>query len=163
MQLESVDGVGELMVTIVGYEFPDDLIDERTANWLEVDVQVRTPHGSGASRTPCMLTWDVAEFADWLDAFGTPGTPPPSRSYFVFPEPNLQLEVRAQKPQHVGLHVSFILERPGQWEMDDMFAQETDRHYIGAMDLLVSRIALHRAAASLRADLQSFPRRTPRT
>ncbi len=109
-----------------------------------------------------MLTWDVAEFADWLDAFGIPGTPPPSRSYFGFPEPNLQLEVRAQELQHVGLHISFILERPGRWEMDDMFAQKTDRHYIGAMDILVLRTGLHRAAASLRAELQSFPQRTPK-
>lgn len=44
-----------------------------------------------------------------------------------------------------------------------MFAQEADRHYIGAMDILVSRTALRRAATSLRADLQSFPQRTPRT
>jgi len=108
-----------------------------------------------------MLTWDVAAFADWLDAFGTRGTLPPSLASFGFPEPNLQLEVRAQQPQHVGFHVFFILERPGQWEMDDMSAQETDRHYIGAIDLLVSRTALHRAATSLRADLQSFPQRTP--
>lgn len=163
MHLESVDRLAELRVNIVGYEFPDDLSDERTANWLEVDVQVRTPHGSGTSRTPCMLTWNVPEFADWLDAFGTRDTPPLFLPYFVFPEPNLQLEVRAQELQHVGLHIYFILVRPGQWEMDDMFAQEADRHYIGAMDILVSRTALRRAATSLRADLQSFPQRTPRT
>jgi len=52
MQLESVDGLGELMVTIVGYEFPDDLSDDLTANWLEIDVQVRTPHGVETSRPP---------------------------------------------------------------------------------------------------------------
>ena len=82
-------------------------------------------------------------------------------THFGFPEPNLQLEVRVQQPQHMGLHVAFILERPGQWEVDDISAQETDRHYVGALDLLVSRTALRQAAISLRADLQSFPQRTP--
>lgn len=133
MRLEGVDGLSELVMDIVGYEFPDDISDEQTANGLEVDVQVRTPHGSGTSRIPCMLTWSVDEFADWLDALGTPSTPPPSLPFFGFPEPNLQFEVRLQKPQHVDSRVSFILERTGQWEMDGMSAQETIRYYIGAI------------------------------
>jgi hypothetical protein len=108
-----------------------------------------------------MLTWNAAEFADWLDAIGTVGTQPPPFQSFVFPDPNLQLGVLAQDPKQVQLHVYFILELPGQWEMDDASAEYGDRNYSGTMDLTLSRAALHQAAASVRAELQSFPRREP--
>jgi hypothetical protein len=161
MQLASLDGAGELMVTIAGYEFPDDLSQEDTANWLEVDLSVWTPHGRGSSRVACMTTRSAAEFADWLDALGARrvGT----RFPMLFPEPNLQLKVLAWGPDHVSLHVYFILERPGQWEMDDTPDQEGARYYSGEMDLKLRLAALCTAAASLRAELRNFPRREPTT
>jgi len=73
----------------------------------------------------------------------------------VFPEPNLQLEMITQTDQEVTLHVYFILEQPGEWDMDD--ALDEGRHYIGMMDLWLPRVALHTAAESLRAELLHFP------
>src|SRR5258708_6660247 len=166
MRLEGSDGVSALELTIAGYEFPDDLSDRDTANWLEFDLRVRTPHGQGTSRVGCMHTWDVSELADYLDALGARrfwlrGVPVP-----LFPEPNLQLGcsvlLAALRPHRVTLHVSFILERPGEWQMDDAPAAEST-HYIGKMDLKVPRVALREAAASLRAELRRFPVREAST
>jgi hypothetical protein len=50
MHLKGADGISELSVTLAGYESPNNLNDVTAANWLEVDISVRTPHGSGTSR-----------------------------------------------------------------------------------------------------------------
>jgi hypothetical protein len=121
MRLEGNDGVCMLELTNTGYETYDDLSECETTNWqatnwLETDIRVRTPHGWGTSQVACMQTWDAAYFADWLDAL--------SRHRIgiydiVFPEPNLALRAVALVMQNVRLQVSFILERPGEWQMDD--------------------------------------------
>ena len=97
--------------------------------------------------------WDAADFADWLDALGShqSGSQPP----MVFPEPNLQLNVITQTDQEVTLHVYFVLEQPGGWDMDD--AIDGRRYYIGVTDLRLPRAALRIAAESLRAELLRFP------
>lgn len=159
MRLESLDGTTNLVVSIAGYEFPDDLSELHTANWLEADLDVQTLHGRGTCRTACMMTWDAARFADWLEALGTQqvGTP----TMMGFPEPNLQMQVTGQALRYIRFHVYFILESPGYWKMDD--AQEGNRYYIGGVDITVRRAALLAAAESLRSELQNFPVRTPKT
>lgn len=160
MRLVSLDGASEMAITIAGYECPEDASKE-DANWLEVDVSVRTPHGRGVSRVACMTTWNAVAFADWLDALGARrfGTP----SIMLFGEPNLQFQASDQWAHQVMLLVYFILERPGEWEMDDASQQKSDRHYIGKMQIRVRSSALRMAAASLRAELHRFPIREPRT
>src|SRR5262245_51669297 len=103
MRLAGADGVGDLGATGAGYEFPDGLSEQSTANWLEVDVSVRTPDGWGTSRVACMHTWDAAYFADWLDALGARRSV--GESVMLFPEPNLQLRVVPQTAQEVTVHV----------------------------------------------------------
>ncbi len=164
MRLASLDGATNLTATIADYEFPDDLNDLNTANWLEVDLTVQTPHGWGTCRTGCMLTWHAIAFADWLEALGVDRVKTPA--LMAFPEPNLQLKVTDQSSQHIRLHVTFVLEHPGRWEMDDEMdstpVQESKRYYVGEMDFTVRRAALRTAAESWRADLRRFPVRVPK-
>lgn len=166
MRLESLDGATTLKVTILGYEWPDDPRGALPANWLMVDLSVQTLHGWGICRTACMTTWNAADFADWLEALGARPTETPSLTQFAFAEPNLQVQVLGQSSRRVRLHIIFILEQPGFWEMDDAPAlQEGERqarHYCGEGDLTVRPAILRRAAMALRADLQRFPTRTPR-
>jgi hypothetical protein len=166
MRLESSDGVSALELTVAGYESPDDLSDWQTANWLEVDLRVRTPHGQGTSRVACMHTWDVSELADWLDAHGARRLWIRAAPFFLAPEPNLQLWfsglLAALWSHRIALHVYFILEQPGEWQMDDASDAEST-HYIGEMGLKVARAALREAAAALRAELRLFPVREAST
>ncbi len=116
-----------------------------------------------------MTTWDAVAFADWLQALGTRETrerEAPPQLHFGFAEPNLQFRVSSQSARHVRLHLYFILEQPGGWQMDDAPEQEGDRqllNYIGEADLTVRHASLRRAAVSLRSDLLRFPVRTPQT
>ncbi len=154
MQLNGADGIGELRVTIASYEFPNILNEVTAANWLEIDISVRTPHGSGTSRVACMRTWDVVSLADWLDALGAQR--PMDCLDIAFPEPNLQIRVVHRMPEELTFHVYFILERPGMWQMDDAHNVDSS-NYIGEMDLTVPYAALLTASEYLRTALQNFP------
>lgn len=156
MWLKSIDNDAELGLTIAGYESLDYLSDRDTANWLEIDVSVQTAHGRGVSRVPCMHTWDAVTFATWLAAFDSHHPLDQNDMLpWLCPEPNLQFQMVSQAAREVIIHVYFILEQPGEWEMDD--AKEGRNYYIGTMDLKVRRTDLRAAAESLRAELQHFP------
>ncbi len=134
MQLKSIDSVAELGLTIAGYEFPNRLLERDAANWLEIDLSVQTTQGWGISRVPCMHTWDATQLAAWLAAFDSRHALDQNdmRSW-PCPEPNLQFHIISAAEQEVVMRVNFILEQPGEWEMND--AQEGARYYIGTMDL----------------------------
>ena len=154
MQLRGADGISELRVTIAGYEFHNTLNDVSAANWLEIDISVRTPHGSGFSRVACMRTWDAVSFADWLDALGA--RRPVDYLDIAFREPNLQIRVVRQTAREITFHVWFILERPGLWQMDDSHNADSST-YAGELNLTVPYAAVLTASESLRVELQNFP------
>ncbi len=154
MRIEGHDGVSELSLTIVGYETSDDVSQYESANWLETTIHVQTPHGWGTSQVAFMQTWDAAGLADWLDMLGRR---PFGVSGMVFPEPNLALRAVALGTQHVRLRVWFILEKPGEWHMDDASTNANSNYYIGEMSIKVSRVSLRAAAESWRAEIKRFP------
>ena len=154
MQLKGVDGIRELRITFAGYEFSNDLSDASTANWLEADINVQTPHGWGTSRVACMHTWDALSLDDWLDTLGAQRLV--GELEMLFPEPNLQFRVAHQTAREITFHVGFILERPGQWQMDDAHNVDSS-NYVGEMGLTMSYAALLTASESLRVEVQNFP------
>jgi hypothetical protein len=153
--LESANGSESLEVTVIGYEFPNDTSERGTANWLQADVSVKTQHGWGTSRAPFMHTWDASNLALWLESLS--GFDSEVERIMVFPEPNLQLMVIDRTPQDIALHVDFILEQPGNWKMDD--AVDNFRSYVGSMNLNLTKVAVLKAAISLRSELGQFPQR----
>jgi hypothetical protein len=155
MRLESLTSTNQLIVTIAGYESPADVRQSSNDDWLEINLSVRTPYGRGSCQVAAMTTGTAAAFADWLDALGA--GPVQIQPLMLFPEPNLQLKVIAYSGEHVSLQIRFILERPGQWEMDDAPPQEGDRFYSGEMNMMLGTMALRSAAESLRAELRSLP------
>ena len=156
MRIEGHDGVSELSLTIVGYETSDDVSQHESANWLETTIHVQTPHGWGVSQAAFMQTWDAALFADWLDALSRHRRRV-GLSDMIFPEPNLALRAVALGTQHIRLLVRFILEKPGEWHMDDASTNANSNNYIGEMSIRVSRASLRAAAESWRAEIERFP------
>ena len=156
MRLEGNDGISELSLTIVGYETADDGSQYESANWLETTIHIETPHGWGTSQVACMQTWDAVELADWLDMLGRRRF---GVSGIVFPEPNLALRAVVLGTQRVRLRVGFILEKPGEWHMDDASTDANSANYIGEMSIKVSRASLRAAAESWRAEIERFPPR----
>jgi hypothetical protein len=75
---------------IVGYQFPDSHSAEYDSNWLVIKGQVRHPRGNWNFREPCLLTYEAAQLADWLESVAADCE---TSSDAGFIEPNLAFEV----------------------------------------------------------------------
>ena len=66
MVLTSAETRTEFEFRVVGYQFPDIENEDYDANWLLVNIGVRSPAGSLTKTDPCLLTWEGHWFANWL-------------------------------------------------------------------------------------------------
>ena len=168
MHLRSADG-RELDLAILGYQFPH-LNDYDDGNWLNVRVRVTDPRGSWERSDPCLMTFEAAELAVWLEAVAVEapminrsfskesGRPPegvPLRLFdsAEFLEPNLRFELIARADNDAVIRVYFELElrppwAPVSWEGGPEEAW---------MDFRVSPTDLKAAAKSLRVEVAGYP------
>jgi hypothetical protein len=86
--LEGTNG-RRLELTLVAYEFPEIEDDRWDSNWLVVRISAADDTDSWTAEDPCLLTWEVDELADWLDAVAEP---PATVADLEFTEPNLMFE-----------------------------------------------------------------------
>lgn len=147
MRLASRDTRFELR--IVGYQFPGDATAEYDSNWLVIEGSVWHPRGDWRFRDPCLLTYEVARLADWLEAVAADCEP---RPWCSFIEPNLTFEVAGEDATRV-LRVSFRCEAAPPWATRDEEA---------SAEIPVAGLDLMSAAESLREQLREFPRRADR-
>jgi len=146
MKLTSPDG-SSLSLTIWGYQFPALEGEEYDSNWLLVRVDVKTPTASWSSTDPCLLTYEVAQLADWLEQLGT-GRPPERTIGFI--EPNLEFSVTEDKSAKEVLRTRLSLEcRP----------PSVPRGGHAQIDFPLAEIDLKSAAADLLAQLRRYPPR----
>lgn len=143
--LEGTDG-RRLELTLVGYEFPDLEDDEWDADWLVVRISAADDPDVWTAEDPCLLTWEVDELADWLDAVADA---PGAVHDLEFIEPNLTFE-RIEVDGAGGVRAWF----------DDAFRPpEVPPDEDVLIDFLLAPAALRAAAASLRAQRERFPPR----
>src|SRR4051794_27104860 len=84
--MELVGPDGSLRLTVTGYQYPG-AAEWWDANWLQVRAAVRHPRGAWEATAPCVLTTDLPEIADWLEALAV-GRPAAPNLEFI--EPNLR-------------------------------------------------------------------------
>jgi hypothetical protein len=65
MRLTSSDGTN-FNLTIVGYQFPHLAAEPYDSNWLKIQIDVDGAQGRWRTADPALLTYEVAELADWL-------------------------------------------------------------------------------------------------
>jgi hypothetical protein len=152
MQLVGSDGSLEL--TVVGYQFPHLAMEAWDSNWLNVRVRVQHPRGSWTAQDPCLLTHDVAELADWLEAAAT-GREQDSELGFM--EPNLAFQTGLDGRGSRFVRVYFDLELRPPWAPSDGVPVEEV-----FLDFPAEPAQLSAAARSLREQLARYPRRTER-
>ena len=70
-------GSSSFQLTILGYQFPDAEGEQYDANWLIVRVDVESPRGSWKATDTCLLTYEAAQLAEWIEkvAQGEPVQP----------------------------------------------------------------------------------------
>jgi hypothetical protein len=147
MRLAGRDARFELR--IAGYQFPGDATSDYDSNWLVVEGSVRHLRGKWRFRDPCLLTYEVARLAGWLEAVAA-GTEPEPWCGFI--EPNLSFEVAGAGLGRM-LRVSFALEARPRWAGADEDV---------SVEFPLSTLDLGPAVASLRAQLREYPQRAER-
>ena len=149
MHLAGPDGQS-LELRIVGYQFPHLESEEYDSNWLIVEGKVVHPRGEWTFRSPCLLTYEVASLADWLDSV-VRGRPRSEKKGFI--EPNLRVQFVESFFFGARLRVYFEAESRPSWAAgeDDLW-----------VELSASDFDLRRAAASLRGQLERYPQRAAR-
>jgi hypothetical protein len=134
-------------LTLSGYQFPDLVDEKHDANWLIVTMQVEVPEGTYTASSPCLLTWEVAWLAMWLD---TVAETLPHAPEWEGLEPKLRFQHLSSHGESVTLRIRARGRLAPLW---------TPRRAGLVVDLTIPRVQVKAAAASLRAQLQLFPPR----
>jgi hypothetical protein len=149
-----VGSEGSLELTLVGYQYPQLATAPYDSNWLNVEVRVQHPRGSWTAQDPCLLTYDVAGLADWLEAVAV-GRETDAEHGFM--EPDLLFRAGTDSSGTRFVRVYFELELRPAWApfdgapMEDLF-----------LDVPAEPAQLSAAARSLRDQLARYPQRAER-
>ena len=150
MHLAGPDGSFDL--TLVGYQFPHLASAPWDSNWLQVRVAVQHRRGSWTATDPCLLTYEVAGLADWLEALASGSAADPEQSFL---EPCLRFEVQE------GPRGQLVLQACFEHELRPPWAQDLEDEN-ASLTLLTEPDVLRAAAADLRGQLAKYPQRTER-
>lgn len=144
--LLSGDDKNKIELKVIGYQFPQLEHEEYDSDWLRIQIHVTHPRGTWISIDACLLTWETAGLANWLQAIANGQSVDEEESFM---EPNLRFHLL---DNNAKLRLYFELECRPSWApsdgagMDDLW-----------VDLDVDPQQLLNAAESLRADLERFP------
>lgn|GEM_PF-785324 len=149
--LQSADA-SRFELRIYGYQFADAGGNLHDDNWLRVGIVVAAPCGSWKASGAVLLTWEVAELADWL--VGLAQAAHSAQPELEFLEPNLRFAVRERRSEQIVLRIYFELEMRPHW---------ASKGWVGEADLWVDlHVApqdLRLASERLSASLSHFPQR----
>jgi hypothetical protein len=146
-------------LTLLGYQYPDAEGEPYDANWLLVRVDAVGPQGAWSVADPCLLTNEVNQLADWLEATARPGTAAPAIS-FLEPALLFRLVEREGKEQFLRIHFGSLVRPDYVQEILDLPAtaghgNPRDRW----LDFPLAEIDLPAEARNLRQQLKKYPPR----
>ncbi len=141
---------------LLGYEYPDAEGEPYDANWLQVRVDVAGPQGAWSITDPCLLTYEVARLADWLDLAGSGQAATPAISFL---EPALLFRLIERERSEKVLRIHFGNLAHPNWAAEALPPGKNPDLWV---DFPLAEIDLPSAAQSLRAQLKKFPRRYER-
>jgi hypothetical protein len=150
MKFASKDGQ-LLELRILGYEFPHIETAEYDSNWLVVAGNVTNSRGSWQFTHPCLLTYEAAQLASWMDALMEANRFPTTCGFI---EPNLEFRalVSMNRPM---LRAYFELEARPSWA-SSAFGEET------WVEFPIEEPDLRSTARQWRAELSAYPQRASR-
>lgn len=152
MKLTSPDA--SFYLTILGYQYPDAAGEPYDANWLSIHVEASGPDGAWTGTDPCLLTYETARLADWLEDVATGADVPPAISFL---EPVLLFRlVNTSEGKTLRVHFGNLI--------NPSWRQLNGVHNAGAspdlwLDFPLAEADLIGAALSIRQQLKNFPDR----
>lgn len=135
---------------IVGYEFPEILNAEYDSNWLLIRITATMPEGTWTVTDPSLLTIDIPELADWLDAL--PGNTA-RQDILHFIEPNLSFYFTQSPAGERILPVHLAAECKAPWDRN--------APHDTTIDFPIADLDLPSISNNLRSQLAHYPPRPP--
>ena len=145
----SEDENTEFELKIIGYQFPRLENEPYDSDWLNITICVKHPRGSWTATDPSLMTDEVQDLIDWLEAIAD-GQTVDSDAYFT--EPNLQFQLPDNDANK--LRVYFDLECRPSWAKSTF--KDDDELWV---EFSVTPEILRNTAKSLRLQLEKFPTR----
>lgn len=100
-------GENQIALEIEGYQYPEEPQNYFEANWLMVDLSVRTPKAQWQAKAPVILASELNCFLDWLQAVGENTA---ANRFFDFEEPTLYVCLTERTAHAVTLEFHFHLD-----------------------------------------------------
>lgn len=135
-------------IIVIDYEFPQVHDDRYDSNWLIIEIRATRAKDSWSASYPCMLTGEVADLADWLDAVANGKNTTARLDFF---EPNLHFEVTESEPKKLYVYIDAEL-KPAGVLGDDSGIDDPIR-----IEFEHIPAELKDTAVSLRTYLKAFP------
>jgi hypothetical protein len=154
MELSARDGT-RFVLNILRYQFPELATAEYDSNWLLIEIKVETPQGAWTATDPSLLTYEVRELAEWLEAVASGDL---SELEMRFLEPNLQFRIISPPDGSPSLRVYFNAECRPPWTKNRSAGGDSWADFPWA-GFPLAEVDLRRAALSLRTQLQPYPQR----
>lgn len=133
---------------VIEYQYPGLHDSTYDSNWLVIAIQATTPYCSWSASDPCILTFELACFTDWLDALADGKN---TSTRFGFFEPMLWFEVIESGPRRLRVYIDEEL-KPVRNNSDD---SEEDEAISIEFDIIPAE--LKDSVASLQSYLRTFP------
>jgi hypothetical protein len=152
MRLTSADS--SFNMTILGYQHPDAAGEPYDANWLSIHVEAAGPGGAWTGTDSCLLTYEAARLADWLEAVANQKESAPAISFL---EPVLLFRV-FNGPAGKTLRVHFGNPINPSWRALDRTTPAPASPDI-YLDFPLFEADPGAAARDLRQELRRYPRR----
>jgi len=149
MKLAGKDGQS-LELRILGYQFPHLATMPYDSNWLIVAGNVTHARGSWQFTDPCLLTYEAAALASWMDRLAEADR---FSSICDFMEPSLEFRALVEMDRPV-LRVTFDYGALPSWAADERGAEEQIW-----IDFAIEELDLRLLAQQWRAELAKYPPR----
>lgn len=153
MRLKARDAAFHM--TILGYQHPDAAGEPYDANWLSIHVEAAAPGQAWTGTDPCLLTYEAARLADWLEQVGAGKEAPRAISFL---EPVLLFRLVKDDSGRRVLRVHFGNLINPSWRMLERPAGKPANPDIW-LDFPLDEVDLQAAAAELRQELRRYPNR----
>jgi hypothetical protein len=152
MKLTSPDA--SFYLTILGYQYPDAAGEPYDANWLSIHVEASGPGGAWTGTDPCLLTYETARLADWLEAVARGADPSPAISFL---EPVLLFRlVNTDQGKTLRVHFGNLI-NPSWRQLEGLGDPGANPDLW--LDFPLAETDLAAAAQSLRQQLKRYPDR----
>ena len=137
-----------LEIQVQQYQYPQITEGKWDANCLQVHFKIQHPEAHIESNVPCLLTFEVESWAEWMEQLST--NPAEAKSSHWFTEPCLYVQLLNEPSADIKhLRISFDLElKPKAFD-------QADREFY--LDFQLDNTQLVALAAALRAELAKFP------